>query len=50
VISVVANIAPKLVKGLVAAALAGNMEEARSIHKTLYRSPRPFLSKRTRFP
>jgi 4-hydroxy-tetrahydrodipicolinate synthase len=36
VISVVANIAPRLVKGLVAAALAGNMEEARSIHKTLY--------------
>ena len=36
VISVVANIAPRLVKGLVAAALAGNMEEARSIHKVLY--------------
>ena len=36
VISVVANIAPKLVKGLVAAAMDGNMEEARSIHKLLY--------------
>ena len=36
VISVVANIAPRLVKGMVSAALAGNMEEARSIHKTLY--------------
>ncbi|MFA7254570.1 MAG: 4-hydroxy-tetrahydrodipicolinate synthase [Candidatus Omnitrophota bacterium] len=36
VISVVANIVPKLVKGLVTAALAGNMEEACSIHKTLY--------------
>jgi len=36
VISVVANIAPKLVKGMVAAALNGNMEEARSIHKVLY--------------
>ena len=36
VISVIANIVPKLVKGMVAAALAGNMEEARSIHKTLY--------------
>jgi 4-hydroxy-tetrahydrodipicolinate synthase len=36
VISVVANIVPGLVKGMVAAALAGNMEEARSIHKVLY--------------
>ena len=36
VISVVANVAPRLVKGMVAAALEGNMEEARSIHKTLY--------------
>jgi 4-hydroxy-tetrahydrodipicolinate synthase len=36
VISVVANIAPRLVKGMVAAALNGNMEEARSIHKMLY--------------
>ena len=36
VISVVANIVPKLVKGLVAAALAGEMEEARSLHKLLY--------------
>ncbi|MDD5226918.1 MAG: 4-hydroxy-tetrahydrodipicolinate synthase [Candidatus Omnitrophica bacterium] len=36
VISVTANIVPRLVKGMVAAALAGNMEEARSIHKTLY--------------
>lgn len=36
VISVVANIAPRLVKNLVAAALNGNMKEARSIHKTLY--------------
>ncbi len=36
VISVVANIAPRLVKGLVSAALNGNMDEARSIHKILY--------------
>ena len=36
VISVIANIVPKLVKGMVAAALAGNMEEACSLHKTLY--------------
>lgn len=36
VISVVANIVPGLMKGMVSAALAGNMEEARSIHKTLY--------------
>jgi 4-hydroxy-tetrahydrodipicolinate synthase len=36
VISVVANIVPKLMKGMVAAALAGNMEEARSMHKILY--------------
>ena len=36
VISVVANVVPKLVKGLVAAALAGEMEEARSLHKLLY--------------
>ena len=36
VISVVANIVPRLVKSLVTAALNGNMEEARSIHKTLY--------------
>jgi 4-hydroxy-tetrahydrodipicolinate synthase len=36
VISVVANIAPKLVKGLVTASLNGDMEEARSIHKLLY--------------
>jgi 4-hydroxy-tetrahydrodipicolinate synthase len=36
VISVVANIAPRLVKNMVEAALNGNMEEARSIHKTLY--------------
>ncbi len=36
VISVIANIVPRLVKGMVAAALDGNMEEARSLHKTLY--------------
>ena len=36
VISVVANIAPRLVKNLVAAALNGNMKEARLIHKKLY--------------
>ncbi len=36
VISVVANIAPRLVKKMVSAALAGNMEEARLIHKRLY--------------
>ncbi|MBU9888625.1 MAG: 4-hydroxy-tetrahydrodipicolinate synthase [Candidatus Omnitrophica bacterium] len=36
VISVVANIAPRLVKRLVTAALAGKMEEARSLHKLLY--------------
>jgi 4-hydroxy-tetrahydrodipicolinate synthase len=36
VISVVANITPRLVKGVVAAALDGNMEEARSLHKMLY--------------
>ena len=36
VISVIANVVPRLVKGLVAAALAGNMEEARSLHKMLY--------------
>lgn len=35
-ISVVANIAPRLVKELVAAALAGDMEEARRLHKILY--------------
>lgn len=36
VISVVANIVPGKVKKLVAAALAGEMEEARSLHKLLY--------------
>ncbi|OGX12780.1 MAG: 4-hydroxy-tetrahydrodipicolinate synthase [Omnitrophica bacterium RIFOXYB12_FULL_50_7] len=36
VISVVANVAPRLVKALVASVLDGNMEEARSIHKMLY--------------
>lgn len=36
VISVVANIAPRLMKNMVTAALNGNMEEARSIHKRLY--------------
>ena len=36
VISVVANVAPKLVKQMVASALAGKMEEARAIHKKLY--------------
>jgi 4-hydroxy-tetrahydrodipicolinate synthase len=36
VISVTANVVPKLVKGMVAAALDGNMEEARSMHKMLY--------------
>ena len=36
VISVTANIVPKLVKGMVSAALNRNMDEARSIHKMLY--------------
>ncbi|HNX68627.1 MAG TPA: 4-hydroxy-tetrahydrodipicolinate synthase [Candidatus Omnitrophota bacterium] len=36
VISVTANVVPRLVKNMVAAALDGNMEEARSVHKVLY--------------
>jgi len=36
VISVIANIVPRLVKGMVSAALEGNFVEARSLHKVLY--------------
>lgn len=36
VISVTANVVPRLVKNMVAAALDGNMTEAASIHKVLY--------------